>query len=110
MTNYYIVTQADVDAEGHIGSNTAVFTDEDGNTELYINAEEAREAIANEVANVGQGGVVLSMDGNEPTEYTLWSDIYTKILNGIDPEDGHFVKITFYDGAERTYTINRITV
>ena len=49
MKTYFIVAQADTDSEGYL-QNTAILCDNDGNTELYVSAEEAGESIARTVA------------------------------------------------------------
>lgn len=56
MRKYYIVTQADISDNGHFMEPTGVFQDDDGNTELYINAEEARESLAKDVDEMCKEG------------------------------------------------------
>lgn len=49
MKTYFTVSQADTDSDGYL-KNSTILCDKDGNTELYISAEEARESIARTVA------------------------------------------------------------
>ena len=51
MKTYFIVVQADCGIDDYL-QNSTIFCDDNGNTELYINAEEAREAIARDVAKL----------------------------------------------------------
>ena len=62
MKTYFIVAQADTDSDGYLKS-TAIFCDNDGNTELYVSAEEARESIARTVAEFAD--VMSSLSFND---------------------------------------------
>ena len=111
MKTYYIVTQADTDENGHIQYATGVFTDGDGNTELYTNGEEAREAIAQDVANmVGDGSLDFSINDEDGFTATSWKEAYEYVMNNMKPEAGQYVLLTWSDDSERTYTINAIQI
>lgn len=62
MKTYFIVAQADTDSEGYL-KNSTILCDKDGNTELYVSAEEARESIAREVAKYAD--VMSSLSFND---------------------------------------------
>lgn len=111
MKTYYIVTQADTDENGHIQYATGVFSDANGNTELYINAEEAREAIAQDVANmVGDGSLDVAVNDEEVFSVISWKEAFEHVMKNMKPESGEYVLLTWSDGSERTYTINKITI
>ena len=111
MQTYFIVTQADTNENGHIQYATGVFSDDAGNTELYINAEEARESIANDVANmVGDGSLDVAINDEDVFSVTSWKEAFEHVMKNMKPESGQYVLLTWSDGSERTYTINGITI
>jgi hypothetical protein len=111
MTTYYIVTQADTDKNGHINDATGVFDNEDGNTELYINGEEARESIANEVANMVDGTELnISINDADTFTATSWKEAYEYVMKNMKPEARQYVLLMWSDGSERSYTINAIQI
>ncbi len=111
MTTYYIVTQADTDANGHIQYATGVFANDDGHTELYINGEEARESIAQDVANmVGEDSLDFSINDEDEFTATSWKEAYEYVMKHMKPEASQYVLLTWSDGSERTYTINAIQI
>ena len=112
MTTYFIVVQADTGTDQYL-QKSAIFCDNDGNTELYISAEEAREAIARDVANVADSISSLSFNDaweimNVEKACETW--LMQEIINGIEPADGQDVWIRFDDDSQRTYTIKAVTI
>lgn len=112
MKTYFIVARADTDSEGYL-KNSAIFCDNDGNTELYISAEEARESIAREVAKYADVISSLSFNDSDATiniEAACETGLIQEVIKGINAEDAHYVWIRFGDGSQRTYTIKAITI
>lgn len=112
MKTYFIVAQSDTDSEGYL-KNTAIFCDNDGNTELYISAEEARESIAHEVAKYADVMSSLSFNDSEETiniEAACETGLVQEVIKGIKAEDAQDVWISFGDGSQRTYTIKALTI
>lgn len=112
MKTYFIVTQADTGSDG-ILQHSAIFCDCNGNTELYISAEEAREAIAREVERYAV--VLRSISFNDSDENINVDDVYEagliqEVIKGIKAEDAQYVWCHFEDGSQRTYTIKAVTV
>lgn len=110
MRKYYIVTQADISENGHFMKPTGVFQDDDGNTELYINAEEARESLAKEVAEMCKEGNVFAVNDGEEVDFESWEEVYEYVMKHLEPTDGQYVVVMYSDGSERNYTINSITI
>lgn len=115
MKKYYIVTQADTDDNGDFASPVDIFADEAGNTQLYINAEEARQRIAEELAVMCEpcgriSGREFSLNGGEVVAFDLGSKIIEYVLQNMKPEDGQYAIIQFYEGGQRIYTLHSITV
>lgn len=112
MKTYFIVVQADCGADQYL-QHSAIFCDKDGNTELYINAEEAREAIARDVANVIDSVSSLSFNDSEETiniDNACETGIVEAVIKGIEPANGQDVWLRFGDDSQRTYTIKAITI
>ena len=112
MTTYFIVVQADTGTDQYL-QKSAIFCDNDGNTELYISAEEAREAIARDVANVADSISSLSFNDAEETlnvEKACETGLMQEVIKGIEPADGQDVWIRFGDDSQRTYTIKAVTI
>ena len=112
MKTYYIVVQADCGTDQCL-QHSAIFCDKDGNTELYINAEEAREAIARDVANVIDSVLSLSFIDSEDIiniDNACETGIVEAVIKGIEPADGQDVWLRFGDESQRTYTIKAITI
>lgn len=121
MKTYFIVTQADTGSDG-ILQHSAIFCDNDGNTELYISAEEAREAIAREVEKYAV--MLRSISFNDSDEIINVDDVFhetgliqelitgliQEVIKGIKAEDAQDVWCLFEDGSQRTYTIKAVTV
>lgn len=110
MRKYYIVTQADISDNGHFMEPTGVFQDDDGNTELYINAEEARESLAKDVAEMCKEGNAFAVNDEEEVAFESWKEVYEYVMKHLEPESGQYVLVMFSDGSERNYTINSITI
>ena len=87
MTKYYIVTQADTDANGDFEYPVGIFADDDGNTQLCINAEEARQLIAEELAEMCETNVPFSLNDGEAVEFDLKSKIIEYVLQNMKPEE-----------------------
>ena len=112
MKTYFIVAQADTDSEGYL-QNTAILCDKDGNTELYVSAEEARESIAREVAKYADVISSLSFNDSEETiniDAACETGLVQEVIKGIKAEDAQDVWISFGDGSQRTYTIKALTI
>lgn len=112
MKTYFIVAQADTDSEGYL-KNTGFFCDTDGNTELYVSAEEARESIARKVAEFAD--VIAALSFNDSLESidlnaACETGLTQEVIKGIEAEDAHYVWIRFGDGSQRTYTIKALTI
>ena len=112
MKTYFIIAQADTDSED-ILQRSAIFCDGDGNTELYVSAEEARESIARKVAEFAD--VITALSFNDSDETINIDDVYEtgltqEVIKGIEAEDAHYVWIRFGDGSQRTYTIKALTI
>jgi hypothetical protein len=110
MTKYYIVTQADTDSNGDFEMPTGIFADDDGNTQLCINAEEARQLIAEDLANMCDPNVPFSLNGGEVVAFHIKSKIIEYVLQNMKPENGEYAIIQFGSGDQRLYTLNSITV
>lgn len=110
MRKYYIVTQADISDNGHFMEPTGVFQDDDGNTELYINAEEARESLAKDVAEMCKEGNAFAVNDGEEVAFETWKEVYEYVMKNLEPKGGQYVLVMFSDGSERNYTINSITI
>ena len=110
MRKYYIVTQADISDNGHFMEPTGVFQDDDGNTELYINAEEARESLAKDVAEMCKEGNAFAVNDDEEVAFETWKEVYEYVMKHLEPKSGQYVLVMFSDGSERNYTINAINI
>lgn len=110
MRKYYIVTQADISDNGHFMEPTGVFQDDDGNTELYINAEEARESLAKDVAEMCKEGNAFAVNDGEEVAFETWKEVYEYVMKNLKPESSQFVEVIWGDGSKRCYTINSITI
>ena len=110
MRKYYIVTQADISDNGHFMEPTGVFQDDDGNTELYINAEESRESLAKDVAEMCKEGNAFAVNDGEEVAFETWKEVYEYVMKNLEAESGQYVLVMFSDGSERNYTINSITI
>ena len=112
MKTYFIVAQADTDSEGYL-KNSTILCDEDGNIEIYVSAEEARESIARTVAEFADVMSALSFnDSRVPIDLDAACEtgLVQEVIKGIEAEDDQDVWIRFGDGSQRTYTINSITI
>lgn len=112
MKTYFIVVQADTGSDGYL-QKSAIFCDNDGNTELYISAEEARESIAREVAKYADVMCSLSFNDSEETiniESACETGLMQEVIKGIKAEDAQDVWIRFGDDSQRTYTIKAVTI
>ena len=110
MRKYYIVTQADTDEDGHFQYANGVFQDDDGNTELYINAEEARESLAKDVAEMCKDGEEFALNDEAEVHFNSWKEVYEYVMKNLKPESSQFVEVIWGDGCKRCYTINSITI
>lgn len=110
MRKYYIVSQADTDENGHFQYANGVFQDDDGNTELYINAEEARESLAKDVAEMCKEGNAFAVNDGEEVAFETWKEVYEYVMKNLKPESSQFVEVIWGDGSKRCYTINSITI
>lgn len=112
MKTYFIVAQAGTDSEGYL-KNSAIFCDNDGNTELYVSAEEARESIARTVAEFADVITALSFNDSLASidlKTARETGLAQEVIKGIEAEDAQDVWIRFGDGSQRTYTIKALTI
>ena len=112
MKTYFIVAQADTDSEGYL-KNSTILCDKDGNTELYISAEEARESIARTVAEFADVMSALSFNDSLASidlDAARETGLVQEVIKGIKAEDAQDVWIRFGDGSQRTYTIKTLTI
>lgn len=110
MKKYYIVTQADTDSNGDFEYPVCIFSDDNGDTQLCINAEEARQLIAEELAEMCEPNVPFSLNGGDVVAFDLGKKIFEYVLQNMKPEDGQYAIIQYSDGEQRLYTLNSITV
>ena len=110
MRKYYIVTQADISDNGHFMEPTGVFQDDDGNTELYINAEEARESLAKDVAEMCKDGEDFALNDEAEVHFNSWKKVYEYVMKNLKPKALQMVEVIWADGSKRCYTINAITI
>lgn len=111
MRKYYIVTRADLSDNGHFMEPTRVFQDDDGNTELYINAEEARESLAKDVAEMCKDGKEFALNDEAEVHFETWKEVYEYVMKNLKPEAYQMVEvIRGVYGSKRCYTINSITI
>lgn len=126
MNTYFIVTQADIDEKGHFLYPNAIFSDDNGNTQLCINGEEARQLLAEDVAamcgdvaTMRSYGTVAINGGEcvrfEPADYEGKEDAFRNriieyVLQNMKPDSGQYVEISYDSGSKRNYTINSITI
>ena len=78
----YMVAQADTDGDGRNPSVT-LFSDDDGNTNIYASPEEAREEIAKEIERIARDEEIEHSDvsfGNPQFEDDPENDFYTNVL------------------------------
>lgn len=112
MKTYFIIAQADTDSEDILQRST-ILCDKDGNTELYISAEEARESIARTVAEFADVISALSFNDSLASidlDAARETGLVQEVIKGIKAEDAQDVWISFGDGSQRTYTIKALTI
>lgn len=104
----YMVAQADTDDEGRNPSVT-LFSDDDGNTNIYASAEEAREEIAKEIERIARDDVEIDHSdvsfGNPQFEDDPEKDFYTNVLKRMPAETGETATVNMPGGSTRTFTI-----
>ncbi len=106
-THQYMVAQADTDDEGR-NPSVSLFSDSDGNTNIYASAEEAREEIAKEVERIAQDEGIDHADvsfGNPQFEDDPDNDFYTNVLKRMPTETGETATVNLPGGSTRTFTI-----
>ena len=106
-TRQYMVAQADTDDEGRNPSVT-LFSDDDGNTNIYASAEEAREEIAKEIERIARDEEIEHSDvsfGNPQFEDDPEKDFYTNVLKRMPAEAGETATVNLPGGSTRTFTI-----
>lgn len=104
LTKYYIVSVSEVNPEGDLLPTSLV--SENGVPLLYVCAEEARGAIAEEVADCAPDSLYLtSVDAEIVT-----GDPRETLLGRMEPVDGSSVVAWWSDGTRRSYTINEVQV
>lgn len=106
-TRQYMVAQADTDDEGRNPSVT-LFSDNDGNTNIYASAEEAREEIAKEIERIAKDEEIDHSEvsfGNPQFEDDPEKDFYTNVLKRMPAEAGETATVNMPGGSTRTFTI-----
>jgi hypothetical protein len=106
-TRQYMVAQADTDDEGR-NPSVSLFSDSDGNTNIYASAEEAREEIAKEVERIAQDEGIDHAEvsfGNPQFEDDPDKDFYTNVLKRMPAEAGETATVNLPGGSTRTFTI-----
>lgn len=106
-TRQYMVAQADTDGDGGIPTVT-MFTDDDGNTNTYASAEEAREEIAKEIERIAQNEELYHSEvsfSNPQFDDDPEKDFYTNVLKRMPAEANESVTVNMPGGSPRTFTI-----
>ena len=104
LSKYYIVSVSEVNPEGDLLPTSLMSND--GVPQLYMCAEEAREAIAKAVADCAPDSLYLtSVDAEIVT-----GDPRETLLKRMEPVDGSSVVAWWSDGTRRGYTINEVQV
>lgn len=106
-TRQYMVAQADTDEDRH-NTSVSLFSDSDGNTNIYASAEEAREEIAKEVERIAQDEGIDHAEvhfSNPQFEDDPDKDFYTNVLKRMPAEAGETATVNMPDGSTRTFTI-----
>ena len=106
-TRQYMVAQADTDDEGR-NPSVSLFSDSDGNTNIYASAEEAREEIAKEIERIAQDEELYHSEvsfGNPQFEDDPEQDFYTNVLKRMPAEAGETATVNMPGGSTRTFTI-----
>lgn len=106
-TRQYMVAQADTDDEGR-NPSVSLFSDSDGNTNIYASAEEAREEIAKEIERIAQDEELDHSEvsfGNPQFEDDPEKDFYTNVLKRMPAEAGETASVNLPGGSTRTFTI-----
>jgi hypothetical protein len=106
-TRQYMVAQADTDDEGR-NPSVSLFSDSDGNTNIYASAEEAREEIAKEVERIARDEELDHSEvsfGNPQFEDDPEQDFYTNVLKRMPAEAGETATVNLPGGSTRTFTI-----
>lgn len=103
----YMVAQADTDDDRR-NTSVSLFSDSDGNTNIYASSEEAREEIAKEVERIAQEEEIEHSDvsfGNPQFEDDPEQDFYANVLKRMPAEAGETATVNMPDGSTRTFTI-----
>ena len=107
-TRQYMVAQADSDEEGR-NPSVALFSDNDGNTNIYASAEEAREEIAKEIERIARDDAEIDHSdvsfGNPQFEDDPEKDFYPNVLKRMPAETGETATVNMPGGSTRTFTI-----
>lgn len=106
-TRQYMVAQADTDDEGR-NPSVSLFTDSDGNTNIYASPEEAREEIAKEIERIARDEELYHSEvsfGNPQFEDDPEQDFYTNVLKRMPAETGETATVNLPGGSTRTFTI-----
>lgn len=106
-TRQYMVAQADTDDEGR-NPSVSLFSDSDGNTNIYASAEEAREEIAKEVERIARDEELYHSEvsfGNPQFEDDPEKDFYANVLKRMPAETGETATVNLPGGSTRTFTI-----
>jgi hypothetical protein len=106
-TRQYMVAQADTDEEGR-NTSVSLFSDNDGNTNIYASAEEAREEIAKEIERIAQDEGLDHAEvhfSNPQFEDDPDKDFYTNVLKRMPAEAGESVRVDEPDCSILTFTI-----
>jgi hypothetical protein len=106
-TRQYMVAQTNTDGDRR-DTSVSLFSDSDGNTNIYASAEEAREEIAKEVERIAQDEGIDHAEvhfSNPQFEDDPEKDFYTNVLKRMPAEAGESVKVESPDCSITTFTI-----
>lgn len=106
-TRQYMVAQAVTDDDRR-NTSFSLFSDSDGNTNIYASAEEAREEIAKEVERIAQDEGLDHAElhfSNPQFEDDPDKDFYTNVLKRMPAEAGESVRVDGPDCSILTFTI-----
>lgn len=106
-TRQYMVAQTGTDGD-RSDTSVSLFSDSDGNTNIYASAEEAREEIAKEVERIAQEEGIDHSEvhfSNPQFEDDPDKDFYTNVLKRMPAEAGESVKVESPDCSITTFTI-----
>jgi hypothetical protein len=106
-TRQYMVAQAVTDGDRR-DTSVSLFSDSDGNTNIYASAEEAREEIAKEIERIAQDEGLDHAEvhfSNPQFDDDPDKDFYTNVLKRMPAEADESVRVDGPDCSILTFTI-----